>query len=174
MVIRPASETDFPGVLEIVNQEILGGTAHFGTTPSTEADCRAWLEASRRYPWLVAAHSDRGAGEVLGFARAMRWKEREAYDRTVEIGVYVRDGLRGRGVGRALYEALFERLDEAGFHTVLAGIALPNPASVRLHERCGMRHVGTLPRVGFKLGRWIDVGYWVMHLPGEPRGAADA
>lgn len=170
MLVRSAREADIPAVLAIVNREIVKGFAHFGTTPSTTDDLRRWLEAGSRLPWLVAEDG----GEVLGYARATPWKSRESYSWTTEIGVYVHHEARGRGVGKLLYGALFPMLDALGSRTIIAGIALPNPASVRLHELFGMTHAGTLPRVGYKLGRWIDVGYWVRNSDEEPpRSAGD-
>jgi phosphinothricin acetyltransferase len=88
------------------------------------------------------------------------WREREAYAGTVETGVYVDPSFHRRGVGRALYAELFTRLRAAGFHTVIAGIALPNDASVRMHEASGFAHVGTCREVGRKFGQWWDVGFW--------------
>lgn len=167
MHVRPAREADFPGVLQIVNREIEHGFAHFGTTPNTEQDCRAWLADQARLPWLVAT-GDRPESPVLGYARATRWKERQAYDLTVEIGIYVRPDAQNRGMGKALYRELLPTLRRLGYRTVLAGIALPNPASIRLHESVGMTRAGTLPKVGCKRGRWIDVGYWAIHFPEEP------
>ena len=132
-------------------------------------ELRAVFEGeSARYPWVVAA----AGADVVGFARASPWKSRGAYAWTVEMGVYVCAAARGAGVGRALYDALVPMLREAGFHTALAGIALPNDASVRLHESIGMRAAGVLPSVGYKLGAWRDVGYWAMRLAeGAPPGA---
>lgn len=166
MHVRPAREADILPVLTIVNREIAEGVAHFGTTPNTADDLRVWLDAHPVLPWLVCEDQ---AGTVLGYARASRWKERQAYDWAVEIGVYVDPTVQGRGVGTRLYTDLLPRLDTLGYRTIIAGIALPNPASVRLHEAFGMAHAGTLPRVGYKLGRWIDVGYWVRHAgAGDP------
>lgn len=164
MQIRPASEADFPAVLDIVNTEIRHGSAHFGTTPNTRDDLVNWIGSAASLPWLVA---DAGANGALGFARAARWQSREGYDWTVTISVYVRREAQRRGVGAALYADLLPRLDALGYRTVIAGIALPNDASVRLHESIGMRHVGTFPRAGFKFGRWIDVGYWVRTRDGD-------
>ena len=158
MPVRPACESDFPAVRAIVNREIAEGTAHFGTTPMTDADLRRWLESRATLPWLV--HENDG-GAVDGYAIASRWQQREGYDWTVTISVYVHPGAQGRGVGSRLYADLIPRLDDIGYRTIIAGIALPNPASVRLHESFGLIHAGTLPRAGFKQGRWIDVGYWV-------------
>ena len=165
MRVRAAGEADLAAVLGIVNREIREGVAHFGIVENTLGDVEGWLAAADRLPFLVAADQE---GALLGYARAGRWKEREAYDWAVEVGVYVSPGAQGNGVGRALYAELFPSLERLGYRTIIAGIALPNPASVRLHQAFGMELVGTFPRVGFKHGRWIDVGYWQASLAAEP------
>ncbi|MCL4742141.1 MAG: GNAT family N-acetyltransferase [Phycisphaerales bacterium] len=166
LIVRPAEERDVSAMLDITSREIREGIAHFGVRVPTLDEALAEFQARGRFPWFVA---DLGAERAIGFAKAGPWKSREAYRWTTEIGVYVRPDRHGRGVGRALYAALFPALDEAGFRTIIAGIALPNPASVRLHESFGMASAGVIPLAGFKHGRWIDVGYWVRHLgQGDP------
>ena len=161
MLIRPTTTDDLPAVREITNHEILHGYAHFGTEAEPIETWRErFSQETPRYPWLVAE----AAGEVLGYAKAGPWKPRQAYAQTVEVGVYVRTEAQGRGIGSSLYAELFARLAAAGFKTVLAGVALPNDASVRMHERAGMSRVGTLPRVGCKFGEWHDVAYFALHL----------
>jgi phosphinothricin acetyltransferase len=160
MDVREAELEDVRSIVEIENEAIAITFAHFGTQPVRLEDAEEhWRGHKDRYPWLVAVTE-----EVVGFARASMWKPRDAYSRTVEIGVYVRPSAQGMGVASAMYEVLFPLLRQLGCHTVLAGIAIPNEASVRLHERFGMRHVGTLPQVGFKMGEWRDVGYWACTL----------
>jgi phosphinothricin acetyltransferase len=97
---------------------------------------------------------------VLGFARSSPWKSRGGYRATCEVGAYVREEFQGRGIAKALYEEFLPAVQASGFHTALAGIALPNPASIALHEAFGFHHVGTLPEVGRKFEQWISVGYW--------------
>ena len=109
-----------------------------------------------RLPWLVA--DDRG--QVTGYAYAGKWKGRCAYRFSVESGIYLDPACTGRGIGAALYRALLARLAPLGVRVVIAGISLPNPASVALHERLGFEPAGRFREVGFKFGRWIDVGYW--------------
>ena len=160
MLIRPATEADLSDIIEIENREIRENFAHFGQTPVTLEQCKASFEAARgKYPWIVAVEDDR----VIGFTRCSAWKARESYRQTVEVGVYVRPERHGQGIGKKLYEEMFPAMRECGIRTVLAGIAQPNPASNRLHEAFGMKHVGTLPNVGFKFGKWISVGYWAVH-----------
>ncbi len=120
-------------------------------------------------PWLVALDD---AGDPIGYAYASRHAERAAYQWSVDATVYVRDGHHRRGVGRALYEALFPLLRLQRFYVAHAGITLPNAASVGLHESFGFRPVGVYPAVGWKLGAWRDVGWW--HLPLQERPATPA
>ncbi len=126
----------------------------------------------RRTPWLVA-EDDRRDG-VVGYAYAAPHHERAGYRWSVNISAYVHADWRGRSVGRALYDALLPMLERQGFVNVYAGIALPNPASVALHEAIGMRRIGVYERVGFKFGAWHDVAWYGMRIvepalhPAEP------
>jgi L-amino acid N-acyltransferase YncA len=115
---------------------------------------------SATHPWLVAEEE----GEIAGYAYACRHRERSAYRWAVDVSVYVAAGRRGRGHGRSLYEALFERLRRQGFQVACAGITLPNQASVALHERLGFLAVGVNRRIGWKEGGWRDVGWWQLEL----------
>ena len=110
--------------------------------------------------WLVAERD----GVVLGYAYAGLWRERHAYRFAVESTVYVARDAGVRGIGSALYTALFDLLRQAGYHTVLGVIALPNAASIALHEKFGMRQVAHFKEVGFKFGQWHDVGNWQVVL----------
>ncbi|MBS1887072.1 MAG: N-acetyltransferase [Actinobacteria bacterium] len=135
-------------------------------------------EFSRRIENYSATHQFLVAetgGEVVGYAYACRWAERAAYRWAVETSVYVGSGHQGEGVGRALYGELFERLRAQRFRVAVAGITLPNPASVALHERLGFEPIGALRDIGWKCGAWRDVGYWQLRLlpdaedpPAEP------
>ena len=118
-------------------------------------------------PWLVSLDD---AGGVSGYAYAGRHRERAAYQWSVETTVYVGEGSRGKGVGRALYSALFEELVRLGYYQAFAGITLPNAASVALHEGLGFAPIGIYRQVGHKLGRWHDVGWWQRPLQ-EPVAA---
>jgi catechol 2,3-dioxygenase len=161
--VRPLSEPDLPAVLEITNHYILHTAINFHTEPVTpEALAGEWAATRERYPWLVASED----GVIVGYAKASAWKPRRAYDPTAEVTVYIHPDHHRRGVGRALYEALFAELAARGFVTLLAGITLPNDASVGLHESLGFRRAGVFERVGRKFEKWHDVGYWVKHLDG--------
>ena len=112
-------------------------------------------------PWIVATDGS----AVVGYAYATPWKPRSGYRFSVEVTVYLAPGHGGRGVGSALYGELFPMLEGRGVHAAMGGIALPNDASVRLHEKFGMRKVAHFEQVGFKFGQWIDVGYWQCIFP---------
>lgn len=120
-----------------------------------------------RTPWLVAADS---GGFVVGYAYAGPHRERAGYRWSVDVSAYVHADHHGRGIGRRLYDVLIPTLRRQGFVNVYAGIALPNPASVALHESIGMRLVGVYERVGHKLGAWHDVAWFGMRIaePAEP------
>jgi phosphinothricin acetyltransferase len=118
-------------------------------------------------PWLVWHEG----GRVEGFAYASPHSERAAYQWSVNVSVYVAGAARRRGIARALYGALFSLLRVQGYYAAHAGITLPNPASVGLHESLGFRPVGVYRAVGYKLGAWHDVGWWQLPLRerfGEP------
>ena len=108
------------------------------------------------YPYLIAEENN----ELLGYAYAHRYRTRPAYDRTVEVSVYTNPGCERRGVASNLYEELIQAIFKAGFHTILAGIALPNEASVQLHEKFGFKKIAHFQEVGRKFDRWVDVGFW--------------
>jgi L-amino acid N-acyltransferase YncA len=125
-----------------------------------------------RYPWLVAVSEE---GVVLGYAYAGKHRERSAYRWSVDFTAYLAPAAKRRGIGTKLYTALVEICRLLGYHRAFAGIALPNDASVRFHEKIGFRPIGVYQRVGYKLGKWHDVGWWGLNLlpetdlPGEPR-----
>jgi L-amino acid N-acyltransferase YncA len=160
--IRPVEPADAPRIVEIYNPYVLNTTVSFEEAAVSAEEMAGRIEkiAAAGLPWLVAEHD----GQLVAYAYASKWRERRAYRFSVECTVYAADGFKGRGVGRALYEALFARLKADGYHAVIAVIALPNPASVALHERCGMRKVAHFPQVGLKFGQWHDVGNWQVVL----------
>lgn len=141
----------------------------FETEPPSPEEMARRIEVTlARYPWLVALVEDR----VAGYAYAHAFAQRQAYAWSAETSVYVHPEFRGVGIGRALYDELFETLRTQGYCRAFAGIALPNAASVRLHEAVGFAHIGTYRRVGWKMGAWHDVGWWELELrpEGEPPG----
>jgi L-amino acid N-acyltransferase YncA len=130
----------------------------FEEEPVAESEISRRMEEVRRarLPWLVAERS----GAVVGYAYAAPWRPRRGYRFSAEVTVYVAPGEAGRGIGSLLYSDLFDELRKCGVHVALGGIALPNDASVALHEKFGFKKTAHLEEVGFKFDRWIDVGYW--------------
>ena len=128
--------------------------------PAAEDMARRIAEAQRAHAWLVLETD----GEVIGYAYGGPFMARAAYQWATTVSVYLEQGRRRTGSGRALYEALFERLAARGHRTALAGIALPNDASIGLHQALGFEPVGTYRRVGWKLGRWHDVAWYQRDL----------
>ena len=163
-MIRVAGQPDAAAIAAIYALEVLEGTATFEVEPPKVAEiARRMAVGEGRLAWLVWNEADM----VLGYAYASAYRARAAYDRTVETTIFVARGAQGRGVGRRLYDALIERLIAAGFTQALGVIALPNAASVALHEATGFRQVARLERVGCKFGRWLDGGYWQRGLAAE-------
>jgi phosphinothricin acetyltransferase len=149
---------------QIYNHYIHSTVVTFEETAVSAADMSARVAetTTAKLPWLVA----QSPAGVCGFAYASRWKGRCAYRYSVESTVYLEPLAVGQGLGTALYSALFAQLQELGCHVVIGGIALPNAASVALHEKFGMRQVAHFAQVGNKFGRWVDVGYWQWVFPG--------
>jgi phosphinothricin acetyltransferase len=162
IVIRPATVADAAAVAAIYNHYVRKTVVTFEEEEVAPPEIARRIEAvgAQSLPWLVA---ERGA-TVVGYAYATRWHSRSAYRFSVEITVYVDAGHHRLGVGSRLYDHLLPLLRARGIHTVLAGIALPNDASVNLHERFGLAKVAHLAEVGFKFGEWVDVGYWQRSL----------
>jgi L-amino acid N-acyltransferase YncA len=154
LTLRDATEADLPFVAEIYTHESLYAYSTFETAERPLEDWRHKLASGD--PFVVAVDG----GQVLGFAYSSPFRDRPAYHRTREVSVYLHRAARGEGLGTRLYAELLPRLRAAGFHTALALIALPNKASVALHERAGFEHAGTMREVGDKLDRMIDVGIY--------------
>jgi L-amino acid N-acyltransferase YncA len=173
MTIRPADPArDAAACAAIYAPSVESTPISFEVVPPDAAEFARRIERySATHQFLVAEDDGDGSGggEVVGYAYACRWAERAAYDWAVEVSVYVDGGHHGRGVGRALYEDLFPRLRDQGFRVAVAGVTLPNPASIGLHESFGFEPIGTLRDIGWKEGAWRDVGYWQMYLapPGD-------
>lgn len=163
--ITLATASDVPAMLAISNDAAARTAANFATEPETlESWTRSFATTHDHYPWLVARSSAPGEPEVIGFAKASPHRARGAYAWTAEVAVYLAPHRHRRGVGTALYERLIPTLRAQGYVLLIAGIALPNPASERLHDKFGFRRCGTFHRVGWKLGAWRDVGYWELDL----------
>ena len=164
---RRATRADVPAITAISNHYARVSAINFATRDEPVDDWLQSFDATQHtHPWLVAP----GPTGVLGFAKASPWKGRCAYNHAVEVTIYLHPDAVGQGLGRALYNRLFARLQAQGYRTALAGITLPNPASVRLHEAMGMVQVARFQGVGFKRGPWHDVGYWQVQWGDGPPG----
>ena len=160
--LRTASSADAAAVAAIYNWYVEHTVVTFEVDPVPAAAMARRIETVlAAHEWLVLERQ----GELLGFAYASRFRERAAYAHATESTIYLRHGLEGRGLGRPLYAELVRRTLARGYRHLVGAIALPNEASVRLHERLGFRKVGHLVRIGYKLGRWVDVGTWQLEHP---------
>lgn len=157
-MIRFADTSDAQAKSSIYNHYVINTAISFDEEPvSRERMVGRILEVrASSLPWLIAEES----GKVLGYAYASKWRTRSAYRFSVEMSVHLQSGVLGKGLGSQLYEVLFNELEERGVHVVIAGIALPNEASISLHEKFGLKKVAHFEQVGFKFGKWIDVGFW--------------
>jgi L-amino acid N-acyltransferase YncA len=156
MKVRDANEHDAEACAAIYAPYVTDTTITFEYEPPSAAEmARRIAAAQRAHAWLVLEDD----GRVVGYAYAGPYKERAAYRWSSEVSVYLEMGRRRSGSGRLLYEALFERLAERGFRTAVAGITLPNDASVGLHQAMGFEPVGTYRRIGWKFDAWHDVAY---------------
>lgn len=160
-MIRLAAPEDAEGCLAIYRPVVRHTAISFETEVPTPDQFRARIgDVLTRAPWLVADSGD----AIEGYAYATPYRNRAAYRWSMETTVYVAESAQRHGLGRRLYAALLECLREQGYVNALAAITLPNPASVALHERLGFRPAGVLAGVGYKLGRWHDVGWWQLRL----------
>jgi phosphinothricin acetyltransferase len=159
--VRRAVAADAAGCLEIYAPIVRETHTSFETEVPSLDDFTSRLEGmGRDYPWLVCEVD----GAVAGYAYARPHRERTAYQWSTEVSVFVADDYHRRGVGRALYSELLEILRRQGFFNAYAGISLPNAASITFHESMGFEPVGVYEKVGYKLGRWHDVGWWALRL----------
>jgi L-amino acid N-acyltransferase YncA len=160
-MIRAASVQDSAAIGGIYNHYIANSIITFEESPvSAEKMAGRIAEVIASLPWLVFESE----GALLGYAYASPWKSRCAYRFAAESTVYLAESATGRGIGSRLYEALLADLRGRSLHSVIGGVALPNAASVALHEKFGFEKVAHFKQVGWKFNRWIDVGYWELML----------
>lgn len=158
VTIRPAEDDDLPKIATIYNHEVAHSIATFDTDPPPDGHWQDKLASSRQgCHFLVAVDDD---CDVVGFAYSWPYRPRPAYARTRETSIYLDRSVQRQGVGRQLYPALLDTMARSGVHTAVAGVAVPNPGSVRLHLRVGFEHVGTMREVGYKFDRWIDIEWY--------------
>jgi len=160
IMIREGVITDAKAICDIYNPYIMNTTISFETKPVSEEAMRERISTNLPLPWLVYEENDK----ISGYAYACRWRVRSAYRFSVESAVYIDAAHTGRGLGTALYTELIQRLKSMHIHIVIGGVALPNPASIALHEKLGFKKVAHFREVGFKFKQWIDVGYWELVL----------
>lgn len=158
-MIRSAETTDAKKIAEIYNYYIENTCVTFEeSVVSTKEIAGRIIETQQQGLAYLVAESD--VGQVVGYAHASKWKGRCAYKYSVEVSVYLSNGEKSKGRGSQLYERLFKELKKKSVHVVIGGISLPNPGSIALHEKFGMKKVAHFEQVGFKFGHWVDVGYW--------------
>lgn len=161
-MIRPGKPDDAAQICTIYNWYVLNTTVTFEEVEVSVAEMQGRIaKASELRPWYVCEED----GNLLGYAYAGEWKSRCSYRHTVETTVYLDHALQKKGLGTNLYQQLISALEMTPVHALIAGIALPNPASVALHEKMGFRKVGHFAEVGWKFEQWVDVGYWQLSLP---------
>jgi phosphinothricin acetyltransferase len=163
--IAPATGADLPAMVEIFNDSAADSIANFATRPASVAERRGWFEqfsATGPHRLLVARRGD----QVLGYASSQRYRDHEAFRETVEVSIALHVSCRRQGVGTLLYRALFDCLADEPVHVILAGIALPNDASVALHRKFGFTDVGTFREYAVKNGQYIS-SLWMQRL-GHP------
>jgi L-amino acid N-acyltransferase YncA len=155
--VRPATADDLPGAAAIYDEQVRTGISTFDLEPPPVSYWEHRLDSSEPGDhFLVADHN----GDVVGFAYSSAYRPRPGYRFTRETSVYLSESARGQGLGRRMYHDLLQRCRDDGIHVVLALVALPNPASVALHEACGFEHLGTMREVGWKFERWLDTAWY--------------
>ena len=168
LLIRDARPEDAAALLSIYRPFVTDTVVSFETEAPDESEfARRIASAQEKWAWLVAESE----GRIAGYAYGSVYRKRAAYRFSTEVSAYVHADFRGRGVGRALYERLFEVLAGLGYCTAYAGIALPNDASLALHQSVGFTPIGVFRRAGWKFGRWNDVSWWQRTLRDRPENA---
>jgi phosphinothricin acetyltransferase len=158
ITIRPAIDDDLSDIAAIYNHEVETSTVTFDLEPPDLAYWHERLTGKHSGDHLLVAVD--GDNDVVGYSYSWSYRPRPAYNTTRETSVYLDPSVRGRGISKRLYVALLDVLVASGVHTAVALVALPNDASIRLHESCGFEHVGTMREVGHKFDQWIDVAWY--------------
>ena len=161
-LVRPATAADAEAIARIYNYFVANTVITFEEESVSGPDMAARIAETQSLslPWLVAEVE----GVIAGYAYARRWRPRAAYKYSAETTIYLERGYEGRRIGTSLYAALLPLLRERGIHVAIGGVALPNDASIALHEKLGFERVATFRQVGFKHDRWVDVAYWQLVL----------
>lgn len=160
-MIRNATREDSKAIAAIYNHYVLNTVVTFEETPvSAEEMQQRIADTQEKYHWLVYEENN----EVIGYAYSHAWRVRAAYRYSSELSVYLAPGHTGRGIGKKLYQAVIDEARKLKLHAVIGGVALPNEASVKLHEKLGFKKVGEFEEVGIKFGKWVNVAYWELIL----------
>jgi phosphinothricin acetyltransferase len=156
-MIRQVKLSDADAICNIYNKYVANTTITFEEAAITVEEMASRIKnVTLNYPWLVYEET----GEIIGYTFANKWKERTAYRYSVETGIYIDSNYIGKGIGTKLKGELLKELKEKSIHSVICGIALPNPASIALCKKFGFEKIAHFKEVGFKLNKWVDVGYW--------------
>jgi phosphinothricin acetyltransferase len=160
-MIRQVFEADAAAICGIYNEYILTTRISFEESAvSIDEMAHRIRGVTQQFPWLVYEEE----GKIAGYIYASQWRERSAYRYSVELGIYLASEQTGKGIGSLLMTELLRELKATPIHSVIGGIALPNPASIALCEKFGFQKVAHFREVGYKLGSWVDVGYWELIL----------
>ncbi len=156
-MVRNVTFGDANAIAEIYNHYILNTIVTFEETALSTSEMKSRIaDTIPDLPWLVYEENQ----EILGYAYASKWKQRVGYRFAFEISVYLKNGAGGHGIGTQLYTKLIEILKNNGAKVIIGGVALPNPASLALHDKFGFKKVAHFEQIGIKFGRWIDVVYF--------------
>lgn len=160
-MIRDVRKSDSKDIVEIYNHYVETSTITFETELVSGDEMGVRIgNLMPDYPWIVYERNE----QILGYAYLSPWKTRSAYKNSVEVSIYMRPGMQGQGFGKILMQDILDKASEMNFHCIIAGIALPNEASISIHQKFGFEKVAHFREVGRKFDKWIDVGYWELIL----------
>jgi len=160
-MIRSVTLNDAKHIVDIYNYYVLNSIVTFDEIPFTENDFNQRIESiSSTYPFIVFEENN----TILGYAYANMFRQKPAYNKTVETTIYLKHDAQGKHIGTKLYTELLKQLKQQNYHAIIGGLTLPNEASVRLHEKLGFKQVAHFKEVGFKFEEWLDVGFWELIL----------
>jgi phosphinothricin acetyltransferase len=168
-MLRPVTVNDARSICGIYNYYVKATAITFEEIPVSINEMEDRIRsAASKYPWLVWEEE----GETLGYAYVNKWKDRSSYRSSAENSIYIKSGAQGRGIGKKLFAALLGEAQQTGIHALVAGITLPNEQSVGLHEKFGFKKIAEFIEIGYKMNRWLNVGYWQLILEDEQKGEA--
>jgi phosphinothricin acetyltransferase len=170
-MVRPVIVEDAQSICGIYNHYVKTTVITFEEAPVSRDEMEGRIKTVvAKYPWLVWEEE----GEVLGYACLNKWRDRASYRHSAEDSIYIKNEARGRGIGKTLLAALVEEARQRGVHALVAGITLPNESSVGLHEGFGFKKVAEFAEIGYKMDRWLNVGYWQLILGDGHKGGASS